>query len=383
MRIFDCKSKIAVGAAVATLLLLFFCIPFLQTAQDASIEKVLSQIFQVASPTGAEEAMAQKIEELLPKDYSTERDHLGSLFLTRGEGKEHLAVVTGMDELSFIVSGITREGYLRLDRVVPRPHSLWDAFLFGHAVKVWTPSGPRSGVVAIPSVHIASREMRRAYYESFGLEKAYLDIGASSREEARERGVRLLDPVTLWPERVHLSGNQEAGVSLGLKTCVAVLLQTVRNTSPLSLAQKTSFIWLAQSQFPARGIRPPASIGAVRVQKNFSADEYLVVDVFPCEKGKEEKIFPGKGPVLISGDEGGTELSSKIKRTAREEGLSLQKVKKFSSPVLNAFWGKEKESVGLFLPVRFSDTPSEVVDFKDVEGIQKILQTIFQERGDQ
>ncbi|MBS3819606.1 hypothetical protein KGY73_08915 [bacterium] len=382
MRIFNSRSKIFV-IAVGTLFFFFSTVPFMRAAEETSLEKVLSEIFPVSSPTGKEGAMTQKIRALLPEGYSPQRDNLGSLFLTRGEGEKHLAVVTGMDELSFIVSGITEEGYLRLDRVVPRPHSLWDAFLFGHAVKVWTQSASLSGVVAIPSVHIASREMRRAYSQSFGLEKAYLDIGASSREEARERGVHILDPVTLWPDRTHLAGSQEAGVSLGLKTCVAVLLQGAKSTSSQGLGQKTSFIWLAQSQFPARGARPTASVGAVKVQKNFGAEKYFVVDVFPCEKGKEKGISIGKGPVLIPGVKRETELSSRIERTAREEGVSLQRAKEFSSPVLNAFLKPEQEAVGLFLPVQFSATPSEVVDFKDAEALLKIVQSFVQERGRQ
>ncbi len=80
-----------------------------------------------------------------------------------------MTFLSGMDEIGYVVSGLNPEGYLLLDRVVPSPHPLFDSYHLGHPMVVWTEKGALPGVLAIPSVHILSRE-RRQELQQFSLD---------------------------------------------------------------------------------------------------------------------------------------------------------------------------------------------------------------------
>jgi putative aminopeptidase FrvX len=48
---------------------------------------------------------------------------------------------------------------------------------------------------------------------------------------------------------------------------------------------------------------------------------------------------------------------------------------------MNPFLSTHEEIIGLFLPVKYSQTPSEVVDTKDAEALSSLLFVLLQERG--
>ncbi|MCJ7580042.1 MAG: hypothetical protein MUP98_05855, partial [Candidatus Aminicenantes bacterium] len=203
-------KKLRIG--IILFLFIFSC--FLQANQD-DVEQILSEIFSVASPTGFEENLVTAIQKLLPSNSSFERDSLGSLYLTLGDGGEPLAVVTGIDEIGYFVSGFDSRGYLNLDRVVSPSTPLFYSFQFGHPMTVWTSSGPITGVLALPSLHIISREMRNDLQNVFSLENALLDIGMRSKEEAQAKGIEMLDPVTPIARITSLAGERKSGPSMG------------------------------------------------------------------------------------------------------------------------------------------------------------------------
>ena len=173
------RKRLKVTIPLFLLLFIGFSYP-----AEISFEKLLEEIFSVPSPSGYEQFMVKKILQNLPQGLFTEMDNLGSLYLTMGKGTQSFALLACMDEVGYIVSGINEEGYLRLDRVVPAPHMLYDSFHLGQPMLIWTEKGAVSGVLALPSVHILSREGRQQL-QRFSLDQAFLDIGVQSRREDR------------------------------------------------------------------------------------------------------------------------------------------------------------------------------------------------------
>lgn len=122
---------------IRIILFLFVFSVSLQSSSDG-IEKTLNEVFSVASPTGYEHSMVLTIKKLLPADSSFETDSLGSLYLDFGDGGDHLAVLTGIDEIGYIVSGFDSQGYLNeaqargieiLDPVTPLARNIF-TFLY-------------------------------------------------------------------------------------------------------------------------------------------------------------------------------------------------------------------------------------------------------------
>lgn len=354
---------------------LMFCFTSFPAGTDVEIS-VLEAIMKTPSPTGYEENMAQVILNLLPDGLSAERDGMGSLYAVRGGEGDRLTLVTGIDEIGYFVSGFDERGYLNLYRAVSAPHGLFDSFQFGHPMTVWTEKGPVAGVLTIPSLHIASREMRNGLQGLLVIENAPLDIGVGSPGEAKGRGVAMLDPVTPPAKITHLAGQKKSGPSLGTKVCTALLVELAGLMEPGKDAKPVTFAWLAQTKFPARRSRPRAALGAVAAREKLALSSYLIIDTYPIDPEVSNGITPGQGPVFVTAGEKIPELGRRILQLAASESLPLQKIENRESMTFNAFLSSD-ETAGLFVPLKFPSTPNEIVDFRDVDTLAELISLLL------
>ncbi|UCE40629.1 MAG: hypothetical protein JSV17_14445 [Candidatus Aminicenantes bacterium] len=348
--------------------------------EESSVLKLAETLFTVPAPTGYEEPIVEAIQEILPPGCRTMRDNLGSLYLKLGKQKSRLAVCTPMDEAGYFVSGINPQGYLRIDKAVFGP-ALIDSYHLGHPMIVWTEKGPIEGVLALPSLHILSSEVRNEFQKRPSLELAYLDIGVRSEDEAQKIGVTMLDAVTPQRELTRLAGSKIAGHSLGLKLCTALVLDVAKRIAPESTASNPTLVWMAQTKFPLRRSRPRSALGALCVSAKIEAKSIVIVDVFPCDGQNQAGIMIGNGPVLVYSGNKDTKMQDRVQKLAQDKGISLQLAPDHSSAVMNPFLSQHNAVIGLFLPVKFSHTPAEVVDIKDVDSLRFMLSVLLQGEG--
>jgi endoglucanase len=353
-------------------------------AQSQPLRELVERFFTIPSPTGFEQPLARAIQNELPARAVISRDNLGSMTLHSLSESLRMTVVTGMDEIGYVVSGINDEGFLTLDRGVSMPHSLYDTYQFGHHVKIWTRNGPLHGVWVLPSAHTLSAERRRTLMRDMTLDNAYVDIGASSAEQAELRGVAYLDPVTPDAEIHVLAGDQISGPALGTKACAALLTDIAREAEAGTDALGVQFIWLAQSKLVRRGRGGTSAMGAVRAARDIGSPEVLVVDIFPCSAGTDSGISPGLGPVLMSDDALGSELYARLSARAAQAGIPVQEADGPVPPVMASFSGEgDRDIVAVCLPVRFAHTPSEVVRMQDLVSLWSLVLEAVSEGGDQ
>src|SRR5277367_4480867 len=143
-------------------------------------------------PPGYESAIADRIRFETARLHPT-TDNLGDVFVTIGTGSPRRLIVTPIDEPGFVVSDITPDGYLRLQRL-PQAGGLppiYNSLYSAQPVKVRTSGGKWiDGVVAGISVHL--HRASETLPDSSDIENMYVDIGATSAAEARAAGVDLL-----------------------------------------------------------------------------------------------------------------------------------------------------------------------------------------------
>ena len=349
-------------------------------AKEPPFLKLAEAVFDVPSPTGYEESMVEFIQGILPSEGQTMRDNLGSLYWKRAKRDSRVAVCTPMDEVGYFVSGINPQGYLRIDKAV-YGSALIDSYHLGHPVKIWAEKGPIEGVLALPSLHILSSEVRKTFQERPSLELAYVDIGVNSAEGAREKGTAFMDAVTPWREVTRLAGGKIAGHSLGLKLCISLVLAVAQKLPAQRVSPNPVFVWMAQTKLSLRRSRPPSALGAFRASEELDARGVIIVDVFSCDAQDSAGITIGNGPVLVYAKDKGTGLVNKIQEWAGDKKLPLQAAPNHRSSVLLPFLSDREEVVGLFLPVKFSQTPSEVVDTRDAEALDSLLSMLLKEGG--
>src|SRR5699024_7704416 len=117
-------------------------------------------------------------------------DNLGSLIARQGDPEQGPKVMVAghLDEVAFMITMITDNGFLRFQPL----GGWWQQVMLAQRVTVLTRQGPIEGVIGSAPPHILSPEARKKPVE---IKSMFIDIGASSKEEAEEFGIRPGDTV--------------------------------------------------------------------------------------------------------------------------------------------------------------------------------------------
>jgi len=107
--------------SIGRVLLLVLCF-LIASGASAQTPQVDLQIFVgIPAVSGYEQELAGQIRQEL-KTLSPKTDNLGNVYVTLGSGSPHRLLVAPMDEPGYIVSAITADGYLRVQRPVSYTH---------------------------------------------------------------------------------------------------------------------------------------------------------------------------------------------------------------------------------------------------------------------
>src|SRR5271156_4196000 len=174
-------------------------------------------------PPGYESAIADRIRFETARLHPT-TDNLGDVIVTIGSGAPRRLIVTPIDEPGFVVSEITPDGYLRVQRLPQNGlPPIFNEMYAAQPVRIETAAGKWiDGVVAGLSVHL--QPGRSNPPKATDLENFYVDIGATSAAEVRKAGVDFLDPIVINRRMMNLAGARMAGASVGDRFGAAALI---------------------------------------------------------------------------------------------------------------------------------------------------------------
>jgi len=359
----------------------FVCIfALLCVALPVSAQGLLSDLHRlVGTPgvTGYENAVAEKIRAAA-KPHALQSDNLGNLSVTFGSGAPHRLLVASMDEPGYVVSAITDDGYLRVQRLPQQaPHGIFDQLHAAQPVQILARNGKWvTGVVAGLSTHLQGARLNPP--RSNHPDEMYIDVGAASRAEVRQAGVDVLDPIAIERELFPLGFGKVAGNALGDRFGAAALLEVLRRMDPAKVRGTLTIAFVAQQWAGARGLD--------RLTQRIQADEVVYVGRVVArraapgqrapggqrraEAAPEPELNPGDG-VLIVGE---NPLTAEIAAAAKEKGWATKSAT--STPVR-----------GSQLPARFAhlsiatdwaSTPAETADLQDLRILADLLETYAQ-----
>jgi len=224
------------------------------TAQVAgSLAQDLRDFVATPAISGYEQALADRIAVEL-KAFSPRRDSMGDVLLTLGSGAPVRVVATPIDEPGYVVSGITADGYLRLQRIPTRARlPLSNALANAQPLRVGTRNGGWiNGVMTGLSVHL--QPGRSARPDPDDLDNLYVDIGAASPAEVARAGVDILSPVVLDRTLRVLGDGQLSGQSIGDRFGAAALIEALRRLEPGQVSGTLQIAFVAQQWTGDRGL---------------------------------------------------------------------------------------------------------------------------------
>ncbi len=154
------------------------CIPLLRTLADAR------------GVSGFETEIVRIVRAELASICEISTDNLGSVICrlrSSGPGPK-VALAGHLDEIGFMVKLVTKEGFVKFQAV----GGWWDQVLLGQRVLIETRKGVVAGVIGSKPPHLLPADKRGDVVK---LSEMFIDVGASTREQVEDLGVRPGDPV--------------------------------------------------------------------------------------------------------------------------------------------------------------------------------------------
>ena len=344
----------------------------------------LEQVMAAPGVTGYETAPGGIIELLRQKlkDRSPQTDNLGNLWVTLGQGAPHRLLVAPVDVPGYVISRITCDGYLRVQRLPQRsPHESFDALWFAQPVVIFTREGKRvPGVVAATSVHL--QPGRREAPHMNHPDDMFIDIGAASEREARQAGVDVLDPVALNGEinRLGALSGTLAGNGVGDRFGAVTLLDLLAHMDAAHLKGTLTVAFVTQQWLGSRGFE--------RLLNEIHPDEMVYVGRFWPRRGAAAtepsaprlaaRAVPGSGVLIASAEPEKplNGLAAEFKQIAAEGKLTI--ATEYSAPIPRGGYAKEHELTSRFahvgIPIAWPVTPAEFVNEHDLANLQELLE---------
>ena len=338
-----------------------------------SLLKRLSDAFGVSGYE--DEIRGIVVDEL--RQYADELrvDRFGNVIAAKRSGRGYPRVLwdAHIDEIGFFVRYIDERGFLYLS-----PVGGWsERVLPGQRVRILADTGRIvRGVVGSKPPHLLKPEERDKVTP---LDRLFVDIGASSREEAEKLGVRVGSPVDLDREAVMLAGTRATGKAFDDRVGVAVLLDAFRRIEPRE--QDVYLVLAVQEEVGLKGAR----VAAQQVQPDaaIALDVTTASDV-PDVARQDWVAELGKGPVLKVADGrgaggliGSPRLLALLEETARSLGIAYQRSilpGGTTDAAIIALTGRGVPSAVVAVPTRYIHSPVELLDLRDAVAASRLVE---------
>ena len=258
-----------------------------------SIE-TLKTLTETPGVSGFETPVRKVLNDFLsPLSSHITTDRLGSLIAVRegtGSGPK-IMLAAHMDEVGFMVSQITEEGYLKFQEL----GGWWEQVLLGQRVEVLTSSGRITGVIGAKAPHILTPEEKK---QPVKMKAMYVDVGSTGQEETQMIGIKPGDPVVPFSPFVLCKGEKTVmAKALDDRAGCAIVIDVFRGIRDFDYPGTLHGVMTVQEEVGLRGAS--TSVDAV------DPDLAIVVDVAVAtdtpglsDTDVSTRTYLGKGPII-------------------------------------------------------------------------------------
>ncbi|MCR4392364.1 MAG: M42 family metallopeptidase [Candidatus Acetothermia bacterium] len=344
-----------------------------------NLEKKLQALSDAFGVAGFEDEVREVLRDMVsPYVEACEVDPLGNLTCSRGSG-DAVMIDAHMDEVGFMVRWIEKEGCLRLTGL-----GGWDErILLAHRLTLKTRDGGKvHGVIGTIPPHILSEDERGKVAP---LEDLFVDIGAKSREEAEEIGVRIGDPATIHYPFQRIREGYVTGKAFDDRAGCLVAAEALRILAEEKLPYRLVVNFAACEEGGLRGARAAAFRVAPKlalvVEGTIGAD-------MPGVPEAKQPVRLGKGPAITLADRSITvnpRLARFLEKVAEENGIPYQyKLPAYGATDAGAI---HLERGGILtgvvsVPCRYIHSPVSTLYLADLEATIKLVVAFLRRAGE-
>ena len=258
---------------------------------------------------------------IAPYADSVETDGLGSLIAKKEglAGGPKIMVAGHLDEVGFMISQIDDKGFLKFEPL----GGWWSQVMLAQRVTITTRSGKEvTGVIGSKPPHILSLEARKKPVE---IKDMFVDIGASSREEAKEWGVAPGDMVTPYFEFTVMN-NEKLLMAKAWDNRIgcAIAIDVLKNLKGQDHPNIVYGVGTVQEEVGLRGAK--TATAKIQPDIGFAVDVGVAGDT-PGITAQESTSKMGDGPQILLFDASMVShrgLRELVVDTAEEAGIPYQ-----------------------------------------------------------
>ena len=333
---------------------------------------LLRQLSDAFGVSGFEDEVREQVTQLVsPYVDEVRTDTLGNLFATRkGKGDFTLMLDAHMDEVGFMLKWIEESGYLRF-----APLGGWDPRIIpGHRVEILTRSGEkRYGVIGSAPPHILTDEERK---KPIPIEKMFIDVGATSQQDALDMGFHIGDPLTIHYPFIELHDGYVTGKAFDDRAGCAVMIETARRLAEKKLDINIVFSFVVGEEVGLRGARTSAyQIDpdlAIALEGTIGAD-------MPSVPQSSQPVRLGRGPAITVADRSiivSRKLIEAIESVAEEGAIPYQyKLPTYGGTDAGAIHTTRAGILAgvVSVPCRFIHSPTSTLRLNDFENTVRLM----------
>ena len=361
----------AVGKTVLVTLFLAAEPPNRLTAQDTSriseAQSVLSQLVEAYGVSGSEAPVRATVQRLLPSWVRTETDTAGNLWVRTGQGSGPVVIIAHLDEIGFRVDTINADGTLGLRNRGGFILSLFEA----------RPALIHTDRAEIPGIFLP----RDTGFTRRTPPPLRVSVGATSRAGAESLGVKLGQTITMPKQYVRLAGTRATGRSFDDRMGCAALILALRRLDRTKLKHPVIFIFSTREEIGLEGAEAAARQLGTSTRRVHAIDTFVSADS-PLELPNFAVAPLGAGAVARALDNSSITPPAyvdSLAALARARGVALQIGTTNGGNDGSTFTQFGVVDVAMGWPLRYSHSPAEVVDLKDLLSLAEMVRAVAED----
>ena len=333
-------------------------------------ESILGELINKYGVSTSENSVRNHIIKKLPSWAKPIVDERGNLILTFGEGENHKVFVAHMDETGYIVNDIKNDGRLELKMLGGMLPWLWEA----QPATIHLRHKKITGVFEPRLDYLTSKKRK----SNFPLN---VNAGFLSKSEALEAGVIIGETsVTMPKEMIRLNENRVTGRSFDDRVGCAALILALNKINPRELKNKITFVWSVEEEIGLRGAKYSA-INLKNANIVYPVDTYVSSD----DPYKDESFAnaPLGNGAVIRVLESINFVSRKnfkmIRKLADNNNIKTQYGMTSGGTDGQPFLSYGIPSVPISWPGRYSHSPIEIMDLRDMNSLVKLIKAVIED----
>jgi putative aminopeptidase FrvX len=338
------------------------------------IEQLLDQVVEKSAVPGHEGPIRNLIYSAMPvwAQALARTDSMGNMWVELGPETEATVFLAHMDEVGFEVESIADDGVVNLTR------------LGGVVTTAW--EGQPALLQLDPMINLESQADAQSLRGVFLTRSQPLTkkpdaitawFGMDAQQLARS-GVEIGMGVTGYKEGHRMGAFRYSSRSLDDRVGTTSLLFALRQLDVEQLDHRVIFAWTVREEGGLRGAAALAETFKGRTRRAYSIDTFVSSDT-PLESPHFAFVPLGDGPVLRSIESASMATPFELdrnKRIAAEAGIDFQFGLTQGGTDGTRFTIYGAPNAGLSWPGRYSHSPAEIADLRDVDKLIDLIQAM-------